>query len=109
MIIARIPISKNNRVYLSLIKYELKKNIKKYKKSLKNILDLYPEKQIEDIIDNSIIMHNNYIFCQTDGLSGKVLRSLEYGTYNNKSLKLITLSVNKILKEVNLYEPNFKF
>ena len=103
MIIGKLKYNINRNLYLKLIKYEISKNIDTYKKLIKNILSLYTKEQIDNAI-NSIVISGNNIFCPTSGINGRILRSLEYGTNNTKAYHIITISTDKVLKEVKGYE-----
>lgn len=105
MILANISIVTNKNLYVKLIRYEIKKNIKTFSKVLKNLLNRYTEEDIDNALE-SIKLIGNSIFCPTSGKYGQLLRALEYGTNDTKACHILTYSTNKVLKEVNCYEPS---
>ena len=104
MNIAYLGKNPNKNLYLNLIKNEIKKTFRVYKKLLKSLIDLYEEDTIYNAID-SIYLIGNSIYCPTDGLNGKILRTLEYGASHIKSYHILSYSTKKVLKEVNNNEP----
>ncbi len=79
------------------IQDELRNKILEYKTTLKDILDLYPEEDIDRAITNGIRRAGNKIFMQTAGEEGRILRSLEFGTGTVKALHLVTLATRAVI------------
>ena len=106
MIIADLSKVISRTVYLKIIKHEIKESFRHYKPLLKGILSLYTEEEIEQAID-SIYLVGKQVFAPTTRRNGQILRALEYGTSNNKSYKILSISVRKIMKEVDNNELVF--
>lgn len=106
MILANISEVINKKLYLKLIKYEIKKTIKAYSRIINNILKMYSEDDIDNAIDTIELIGMN-IYCPTSGKYGRLLRALEYGTNDTKACHILTYSTNKVLKEVSGHEFSF--
>lgn len=75
----------------------LNNKIIEYKSKLEEILNLYTEEDINNAITFGITRVGDFVYMQTNGQYGKILRSLEYGTGRTKALHLVTQSVRKVI------------
>lgn len=82
---------------INLTQKVLKSKMADNKHNLKDFYDMYTEEQIESAIANGIRRTGNKIFMQTDGLTGRILRSLEFGTGRTKALHLVTSAVRTVI------------
>ena len=75
----------------------LNNKIIEYKSKLEEILNLYTDEDINNAITFGITRVGDFVYMQTNGQYGKILRSLEYGTGRTKALHLVTQSVRKVI------------
>ena len=71
--------------------------INKYPNLIKELYTLYTEEQVNTALDSGITVAGNYLFMRTSGLSGKILRTLEYGTNRIKALHIITQATRAVV------------
>jgi len=82
---------------IELTQKELQSELKMNRYNLKSFFDTYREEDIDNAIAFGIRRTGNKVFMQTDGLTGQILRALEYGTSNTKALHLVTKAVRKVI------------
>ena len=76
---------------------KVKELLVKYRGNLDEVYTLYDENQINNALSKGITLTGNYIFMKTNGLSGKILRTLEYGTGRTKALHIITEATRLVI------------
>lgn len=103
MILARLKSKAFTKLYLRLIKAEIKETTNTMKPLLNEVYSTFGENKINNAI-KKIYINGKNIICPVSGNEGQILRALEYGTGKTKALHIISIATRKILKETGNYE-----
>ena len=82
---------------INLLDTKLRNNIVLYKDKLEELYTLYSKEDIDSAITLGIRRTGNYIFMQTSGSIGRILRLLEFGSGRTKALHLVTKSCREVI------------